>query len=417
MSLENYLPVNTSSPSLIDPASATQTYPEQAYGFFQAAKALAFPIACWRMPNTHVQHFIADCSSHLQLVKPELEELPMGFVASPFTQQEGKAYFLHAHLHYQWNEQRKQSRVEQVLDPQWQSQVKEFSEKWKQESGKKRAGDYYVSPQLSDAPLEQQHYEQLVARGISNIRQEAFQKVVLSRRKPIPLAAPIHPVELFRQLCEKYPTAFISLVSSPETGTWLGASPETLVSINAEGTFRTISLAGTQASINFETLADASWRQKEIEEQALVSRYIINCFKKIRLREFEEIGPRTVQAGNLLHLRTDFTVDTIQTNFPELPTIMLELLHPTSAVCGMPKDSATAFIRDYEGYDRSMYSGYLGPVGTTNGSHLFVNLRCMQLRDQEALLYAGAGITQDSNPTKEWNETEMKMEVMKKILM
>ena len=47
----------------------------------------------------------------------------------------------------------------------------------------------------------------------------------------------------------------------------------------------------------------------------MVSRYIINCFKKIRLREFEEIGPKTVAAGNLLHLRTDFQVDMAATNF------------------------------------------------------------------------------------------------------
>ncbi len=340
----------------------------------------------------------------------------MGFIAGPFHNAEGKAHFMQAHLHYQWDEQREQSRVQQVLDPQLQVKVQQFSQRWQDESETQKNGKYYLPKKHRIAPSEQNHYEDLVAHGVQSIEQELFQKVVLSRRKSVKLESEVHPIELFRQLCAKYPTAFISLISSPETGTWLGASPETLVSINAEGTFRTISSAGTQARANFETLADASWRQKEIEEQALVSRYIINCFKKIRLREFEEIGPRTVQAGNLIHLRTDFTVDTIATNFPELPTVMLELLHPTSAVCGMPKAAATAFIDAYEGYERSMYSGYLGPVGTENGSHLFVNLRCMQLLDKEALLYAGAGITQDSIPNREWKETEMKMEVMRQVL-
>ena len=410
------LSVNTSKTPLIDANPAALTYPDQAYGFFQAAKNLGFPVACWRMPNTNVQHFTADCSGHLPLVKPELSEMPMGFVAAPFMQAEGKAYFLQAHLHYQWNEQRQQSRVEQVLDPQWQEQVRQFSDHWKKESQSFKQGDYYAYHNGEEIPTGQAHYEKLVGDGIRGIEEGLFQKVVLSRKKPVQLQNPTHPIELFRKLCHQYPTAFISLISSPETGTWLGASPETLVSINAEGLFRTISLAGTQARNNFETLADASWRQKEIEEQALVSRYIINCFKKIRLREFEEVGPRTVQAGNLVHLRTDFIVDTIETSFPELPTVMLELLHPTSAVCGMPKDAATAFIEAYENYDRSMYSGYLGPVGTDNGSHLFVNLRCMQLQDKQAWLYAGAGITQDSNPNKEWKETEMKMETIKQVL-
>ena len=60
----------------------------------------------------------------------------------------------------------------------------------------------------------------------------------------------------------------------------------------------------------------------------MVSRFIINCFKKIRLREFEEIGPRTSKAANLVHLKTDYLVNTKEVNFPQLGTVMLELLHP-----------------------------------------------------------------------------------------
>ena len=76
--------------------------------------------------------------------------------------------------------------------------------------------------------------------------------------------------------------------------------------------------------------------QKDIEEQALVERYVISCFKKIRLREYDEHGPKTMIAGNVLHLKTEFEVDMVATNFPQLGSVMLNLLHPTSAVCGMP---------------------------------------------------------------------------------
>jgi isochorismate synthase len=68
-------------------------------------------------------------------------------------------------------------------------------------------------------------------------------------------------------------------------------------------------LAGTQKAQGENPLKSAAWTQKEIEEQALVSRYIVDCFKKIRLREYDEHGPKTVLAGNLLHLRSDFKVD------------------------------------------------------------------------------------------------------------
>jgi isochorismate synthase len=196
----------------------------------------------------------------------------------------------------------------------------------------------------------------------------------------------------------------------------LTASPEILASTNREGIFRTIALAGTQLLKEEDSLQKAVWTQKEIEEQALVGRYIINCFKKIRLREYEEEGPRTVQSGNLLHLRTDYSVNTHEVNFPELGTVMLELLHPTSAVCGMPKEVTMEFIHEHENLNRKLFSGYLGPVNIQSESHIFVNLRCANLFAGKAVLYAGAGVTQDSEPEKEFRETELKMEAVGRFL-
>ena len=123
-------------------------------------------------------------------------------------------------------------------------------------------------------------------------------------------------------------------------------------------------------------------------EQAMVSRYIINCFKKIRLREFDEKGPKTAKAGNLLHLKTLFEVNMEETNFPELPTVMLDLLHPTSAVAGMPKEEALNFLKENEKLERAFYSGYLGPVNIGGSTHVFVNLRCMELFEDYVRLYA-----------------------------
>ncbi|UOQ71783.1 chorismate-binding protein [Hymenobacter cellulosilyticus] len=173
----------------------------------------------------------------------------------------------------------------------------------------------------------------------------------------------------------------MSLVSAPGAGTWLGASPEVLVEVDEQGVFRTMALAGTQALAPGALPQHAIWRQKEIEEQALVARYIVSCFKQLRLREYEETGPRTVVAGQLLHLRTDFAVNLRQVPFPTLGTDMLRLLHPTSAVGGMPKQAALSFLQEHEGYDRAYYSGFLGPVNLPQAgvSRLFVNLRCLQL--------------------------------------
>jgi isochorismate synthase len=196
----------------------------------------------------------------------------------------------------------------------------------------------------------------------------------------------------------------------------LGASPELLVSIDAQDKFKTIALAGTLPYTSGMNLKSVAWTQKEIEEQALVSRYIINCFKKIRVREYVEHGPRTIIAGSLLHLRTDYEIDMKEVNFPQLGSVMLKLLHPTSAVCGMPLEPSLDFLQKNEGYDREFYSGYLGPVNFDGESKLFVNLRCIQIFENTARIYAGAGVTADSDPAKETEEVDMKIQSLNQII-
>ncbi|WP_242510113.1 chorismate-binding protein [Hymenobacter persicinus] len=277
---------------------------------------------------------------------------------------------------------------------------------------------WHLSPQPLPHTATQPEYAALVETGVEAIRQGQVLKVVSSRAARRPLPAGFDALRAFESLCQRYPQAFVSLVSAPGAGTWLGASPEVLVTIDADGIFRTMALAGTQPLAPGMLPQQAIWRQKEIEEQALVSRYIVSCFKQLRLREYEETGPRTAVAGQLLHLRTDFAVNLRAVPFPTLGTDMLRLLHPTSAVGGMPRQAALNFLHQHEGYDRAYYSGFLGPVNLPQPgvARLFVNLRCLQLRSTEAVLYAGTGLTIDSDPEREWSETEMKLSTIGAIL-
>ncbi|GAC1599337.1 MAG: isochorismate synthase [Hymenobacter sp.] len=274
---------------------------------------------------------------------------------------------------------------------------------------------WHHSPQPPPHAATEAEYTQLVRAGVAAIEQNEVVKVVTSRAARRRLPPGFDPFAAFGELSQQYPRAFVSLVSVPGVGTWLGATPEVLAEITPEGTFHTVALAATQPYTAEMTPATAIWRQKEIEEQALVARYIVSCFKQLRLREYQETGPRTVIAGQLLHLRTDFEVNLQNVPFPaSLGTDMLRLLHPTSAVGGMPKVAAMHFLQAHEGYDRAYYSGFLGPVNVTalGVARLFVNLRCLQLRPTEAILYAGTGLTIDSDPAREWQETEMKMQTV-----
>jgi isochorismate synthase len=265
-----------------------------------------------------------------------------------------------------------------------------------------------------------QEYTDKIRQVLEDLKEQAIQKVVISRKEHLGQMLDDDFCSCFQNLSELYPNAFVSMVFlAPENQVWMGASPEILVSENQDGIFKTVALAGTQSAIkeNGETMTEneALWSQKEIEEQALVSRYIIDCLKKIRVREYIETGPRSTRAGNLMHLISTFEIDSKNITFKNLSTVMLDLLHPTSAVCGMPKELALNLIEKYEGYAREFYSGYLGPVNIQEESYLFVNLRTMKIENRDVFLYAGGGLTANSDPEKEWKETVMKMKTVRQI--
>lgn len=387
---------------------------------WQTTRELGFAAALWRLPHQKDKHLIVNFGAELPRTRMTLDELPVGFAISPFMNIEGdNSLFIEADLYFRFDEHG------EVTSEQESTNLSAFNrEKWYNHYRNRttNVSSLEINSESTRQPeLPNTAYLDAVQKAVEAIEAGEFKKVVFSRIKHVELAADFSLTEVFERLCEKYANAFVSMVYLPQLDqVWLGATPETLVSVDKEGIFRTVSLAGTQSAFDVSgtpiSVKQAAWTQKEIEEQALVGRYIISCFKKIRVREYLEEGPKTVVAGNLMHLRSDFSVDTKAINFPELGTVMLELLHPTSAVCGMPKMDALAFIQQYEGYDREFYSGYLGPINVGNETHLFVNLRCMKIQNNVATLYAGGGITEDSVPEKEWQETEMKCQTMLSVL-
>ena len=365
-----------------------------------------FSYAVWKLPGSNAVYFAAS-------EKPEkwsavtLEDGNPGFLFSPFDPSATKV-FLPADEYFQFDEGQFQSMKGRTME----KIRKGLSASYKAAT----SGRYHILNQSTGSSSDESAFKELVNKCIEGITSSQFEKVVPSRTKQIQLPEGFDIPLLFGKLCERYPSALVSIFSSPMTGTWIGATPEMLVRVDRDQHFYTAAVAGTQPFLPSIDLRTVTWTQKDIEEQALVERYIINCFKQIRLREFEEHGPKTMVAGNVVHLKTEFEVDMKATGFPQLGSIMLKLLHPTSAVCGMPLESSLAFLKLHEHYNRQFYSGYLGPVHINNESQLYVNLRCMQLFGKEALLYAGAGVLADSDPAKEWNETELKMNTLLEVI-
>ena len=257
-------------------------------------------------------------------------------------------------------------------------------------------------------------FEALVQKGIDAIQKGCFSKVVLSREE-IVAVSDFDIVTVFKKLVSRYSSAFSYCWFHPKIGLWMGATPERLLKAKAK-TFHTVALAGTQS---FNDTLEVIWESKEREEQQLVTDYILENLKE-HTSEITVSSPYTIKAGSLLHIKTD--VEGVINQYSNLKEIVT-ILHPTPAVCGLPKNTAKDFILNQEGYSRAYYTGFLGELNDDSSneekskSDLFVNLRCMQIKDQQAHLYVGCGITKDSNPEKEWTETVHKSLTMKKILL
>ncbi|WP_417199687.1 chorismate-binding protein [Bizionia sp.] len=280
-----------------------------------------------------------------------------------------------------------------------------------------------------DITVAKQNHIALVEKGIKAIHKGTFEKVVLSRQESITISE-TNPIKIYKRLLETYPTAYVYVWFHPKVGLWLGATPETLLHIE-NNQFSTMALAGTQV---YKNTIDVVWKDKELEEQQIVTNFIVSNLES-QLDNLKISEVETAKAGNLLHLKTHIS-GRVNSDTSSLKNI-IEILHPTPAVCGMPKEEAKQFILENEAYKRDFYTGFLGELNFKKSisrnpnrrnvennvytriktvSNLFVNLRCMQIQNTEALLYIGGGITKDSNPNLEWEETMAKSVTMKKVL-
>lgn len=255
----------------------------------------------------------------------------------------------------------------------------------------------------------------------AQLQQGTFRKIVLARCADEQRPLDVSPVTLFQRACARYPRLFIALVCTPQSGIWLTATPEILLDGTADGDWRTIALAGTMQLQGEQLQGEGetvSWGVKDIQEQRFVSTYIAECLEQFTA-DFREEGPRTVRAANLVHLRSDFTF-TLPS--PDRIGDLLQLLHPTPAVCGLPKRDTFQFIISNERTPRRYYSGFMGPLqlalpadGETV-THLYVSLRCMNIEADRCHLYAGGGLLRSSVEEQEWQETEAKLDTMRNII-
>lgn len=269
--------------------------------------------------------------------------------------------------------------------------------------------DFFVSEKEPNLPneTEKNSFQNLVSKGIQSIENNEFKKVVVSRKETLNLVD-FDLISTFEKLVHLYPTTFVYCFYHPKVGIWLGATPEQLLKADTIN-FQTIALAGTQKD---KGTSEVFWANKEQEEQKIVTDYIVEKLKNVA-SEVLVSEPYSIKAGSIWHIKTDIS-GTL--NSSSSLQQVIQLLHPTPAVCGLPKDQSKAFILENENYNRTFYTGFLGELNIENKTDLFVNLRCMEIENSQAHLFMGCGITKDSIPEKEWEESINKSTTMKKVL-
>ena len=261
-------------------------------------------------------------------------------------------------------------------------------------------------PQVSDYEQTREEYLTEISGLIRLLKEEKLSKVVYSRIININHLY-TNKSELFQMLVDSYPNVFVYCFYLPRRVLWMGATPEVFLQVKP-GYLQTMALAGTKKR------DDSQWNKKEIQEQQYVSRFIHEVLDICGLEERTENRLESIVAGACEHLHT---IISARADLPgEKLAYLIRLLHPTPAVCGYPQKEAMAEILKREPHDRQFYSGFLGPVSAVNRMELFVNLRCMKMSKNRISLFAGGGITKDSNLQEEWEETELKANTLGRIL-
>ena len=248
-----------------------------------------------------------------------------------------------------------------------------------------------------------------VDAAVDRIHSGELQKVVLAQALECSLAADLSVPDILDRLAEKYPDCHRFLVE-PASGdaSFFGATPERLVARRGR-TVETGALAGTTG--RGETPAEDEWlaeelmnSEKNVHEHELVADAI-----RDQLAPFAasmSTGKRTVRRlATVQHLWTPITAELAR---DEHVLDLVEALHPTPAVGGLPPEKALDTIRDTEPFDRGWYAAPVGWIDAAGNGSFAVALRSAVSTGDVATLFAGVGIVADSDPDREWDEVQLK---------
>jgi menaquinone-specific isochorismate synthase len=260
------------------------------------------------------------------------------------------------------------------------------------------------------APTDRHAWNTAVEESLAAIRAGHVSKVVLARTLDVRLAGPAEPVEVVTHLWAVNRGSHVFLFE-PEPGAALvGAAPETVATLR-DGVFHATAVAGSirrgeSAREQAELAARLLASEKDRVEQRIALDDMVRRLEAVAHQIRTDPQPHVLTLARIQHLETE-----IRASVPAGTGVLdlLRLLHPTPAVCGLPRDAALAFLAVEEPFERGWYAG---PVGwfDGDGNGIFAPaLRTAVHHDGTWRLFAGAGIVEGSEPALEWEETGIKL--------
>lgn len=266
----------------------------------------------------------------------------------------------------------------------------------------------FTEIQLSEIPTGRV-YREAIRAAVERIRQGEMRKVVLARTIQVEAARELNPRLLAHRLRAVDPEAY-TFAAPTDEGVLVGASPELLVSRRGLDV-RSNPLAGSaprsgdpdEDRANADELAGSA---KDREEHAIVVGAVAETLGGFCAELAWDPEPVLRETPNVWHLSTRFR-GTLKEPAPTALDLVAAL-HPTPAVAGTPREAALGAIAELEPFDRGRYAGPVGWVDADGDGEWAIALRCAELRGDHAVLYAGAGIVADSDPGREFEETQRK---------
>ena len=261
-----------------------------------------------------------------------------------------------------------------------------------------------------------QYFKTTVRSALNSIALDEMSKIVLAHAVDIKSPTPFDTINSLQNLRDRHPDCYIFDLRNNNGQDFIGASPERLVSIQNRQLV-TDALAGS-APRGKSTSEDVQWanillkNRKEKREHQAVSDFITARLKNIGLKP-QQLPLQLLQLSNIQHLWTP-----IYAHLPKgiEPLEIIAQLHPTPAVAGVPNRIACNKIRHYEKFDRGLYAAPLGWIDNHGNCEFVVGIRSALIEQNNARLYAGAGIVSGSNPDKEFVEIQLKLQSLLKAL-